>query len=127
MHAYCTLASMLYFQADNRSLSISTGSILAVLNDPSFEHSQPSWIRTTLRHTPSPARKGLPFASYALAAEQQSREANSVKSGDVNSEDVESGGMESGGVEEVDFGEGLVTEFIAGEEERRDMKVLHIV
>ncbi|XP_064403220.1 FYVE, RhoGEF and PH domain-containing protein 6-like isoform X3 [Halichondria panicea] len=81
-------------------------SIMAVLNDPSFEHNHPSWVRRSLRYAPTTVRKGLPFTSYALASQQLSRE---------------TGGGENGGVEEVDFGEGVVTEFVC---ERKYTKVL---
>ncbi len=82
---------------------------MAVLNDPSFEHNHPSWVRRSHRYAPTAVRKGLPFTSYALASQQLSRETTSVG--------------ENGGVEEVDFGEGVVTEFVC-EGDERDTQVL---
>lgn len=70
---------------------------MAVLNDPSFEHSQPSWVRRTLQSAHPRVRGSIPFTSYALAAQQTSHERRE--------------GVESEGVEEVDFGEEIVVEF----------------
>lgn len=77
-------------------------SILAVLNDPSFEHQQPSWVRRSLR-----AAKGQPYVAKSHG--------NEGESGDVRAEGVEVEGVEDGpGKEEVDFLEFEVeTEFVS--------------
>lgn len=41
-----------------------SGSILAVLNDPSFEHSEPSWVRRSIRVSHSTGvRPSLPLST----------------------------------------------------------------
>ena len=79
-----------------------TGSILAVLNDPSFEHQQPSWVRRSLR-----AAKGQPYVAKSRRSQ--------TESGDVKVQGVEAEVVEDGDEqEEVDFLEYEVeTEFVS--------------
>ena len=85
------------------------GSILDVLNDPSFEHSQPSWVRRSVRLS-NTFRKGLPFTSYALAAAHSATGVGGVA--------CEGGG----GMEDVDFSEEVLTEFVTDEERKERVR-----
>ena len=74
---------------------------MAVLNDPTFELNQPSWVRRTLRAS-QPTRKAITVSTYSPP--------NDVAAADPKSDDVPV-------VEEVDQAdtmmEDMITEFMS--------------
>lgn len=68
-----------------------TGSILAVLNDPAFEFSQPSWVRRS-KHSaskPAPATERVGSSTSAAGADQPVPEIESVDKPIDSEEDIE--------------------------------------
>ena len=116
-----------------------TGSILAVLNDPSFEHQEPSWVRRSLR-----AAKGQPYVAKfhgsktegggvkdegveVMGVKDEGVEVKGMKDEEVEVVGVKDEGVEAEGVkdgpgkEEVDFVEYEVeTEFVSQQEQEKE-------
>ena len=83
---------------DHMSL-LTSGSILAVLNDPSFEHSEPSWVRRSIRVSHSTGvRPSLPLSTEEGGT-------------GVQREEVDMGGID------------IVTEFVSEENKEELRKV----